>query len=278
MSLLRSRLFNFYNRVARDDLLTLFSCTTKFRDLEVSVILQNAQIISPHIKYQAACVLEILTGQRPTLDEIQVENEFLVDQETIKTPEMIRKVIFQAGRTLTTEELKLITDTKGFRLKCNLNKVNLWSFLEKAREYYLPDLASIDHEERERVEGANMASYFKKPSRQMKTEKPREKLDEKENPSVACAAYTLKSSDLLKFPDIELFFEPLHSVLGTGGDVDGLATNTLQLYIRPTMEVTNAYGRKYPEYFRERGELNNLKVMNYYLSLFFNPYASRSTR
>lgn len=278
MSLLRSRLFNFYNRVARNDLLTLFSCNTEFKDLEVSIILQNAQIISPHIKYQAACVLEILTGQRPTFDEIQVENEFLVDRDSIKTPEMIRKVITQAGRTLTTEELKLITDTKGFRLKCNLNRVNLWSFLEKTREYYLPNLASIDHEERERVTGEKMTAYFKKPASQGKAEKPREKLEEGENPSVACAAYTLKSNDLLKFPDIELFFEPLHSVLGTGGNTDGLSTNTLQLFIRPTIRVKKAFEMKFQQHFKELGELNNLKIMNYYLSLFFNPYAPRSTQ
>ena len=281
MSLLRSRLVEFYNRVARDDMITLFSSIAKFQGLEVSVILQNAQVISPHIKYQAACVLEILTGQRPTLDEIELENEYLTNCDNLKSQEMIRSIMLQAGRTLTTDELKLLSSAKGIRLKTNLNRVNMFNFLEKAHEFYLPDLASVDHVARKSCLEDGINSYFKKPSRKNRTDKPREKLEEGDNPSLATAAYTLKSSDLLKFPDIELYFEPLHTVLGSGGssekDNNLLSTNSLQLFIRPEINVTNTFEEKFVEHLKGRGKLNNLKVMNYFLSLFFNPYGARST-
>lgn len=286
----------FFMRVAREDMLTLFSHTAEITRINVSIFLRNAQVISPDLKYKAACILEILTGQRPTLDDgIDVKDEFLIPEEDLKGENYFKSLRAAMGTSgtrmlLTPDEMKKASDTKGIRLMTDLNRVNIYTFLEKAREFYLPDLASLEVSTEKNVHDndaalADIAALFKVPMRKTGSggirSPPRRRLhhdaSEKgapengdiENPSVACAAYVLKSTDILKFPDIELYFEPLASVF----DYD--STDCLQLYLRPCISVNSAFRRKFPNHFASL-QVSNLKIMNYALSLFFNPFSTRS--
>ena len=276
MSLLRSRLQDFYYRVASEDMATLFSKKAKINQLEVSIVLQNVQVISPDLKYKAACILEILTGQRPALAQVDVKDEFLLDDAELKSPQVIRNIMQHSKKGLTTDDLKMLTDSKGVRLWCNLNKVNMFTFLEKAREFYLPDLITVDCGERknphdnDNSSSEELASYFKERANFTidNTKKPRKPVEPNSNPNVASAAYIMKSSDLLKFPDIELYFEDLGTVFNS--------EDALQLYIRPEVKLSNLFEDKFPEHYSNLGRVDNLKVMNYFLSLYFNPYSTRT--
>ena len=215
------------------------------------------------------------------LDKVDLQDEFCTnptEQNSQASTQRMRDGVAQAGRPLTVEEMRMIAgDTGGIRLKCDLAPVNLWAFVQKSREFYLPDLASVDALTKAAATASmartQLESCFKKPTGSKA--RPRAALVSEENPPKATAAFVMHSMDLVKFPDIALFFEPLSSVLSTASA--GANVNAIQLMVRPTMEVKVPRGNRIASATAAES-VDNLKVMNYFLSLFFNPYLQRSTK
>lgn len=306
----RSRLQEFYQRVLREDMLTLFNHTATLRSLECSIVLHGAAAMSEETKYRAACVLEILTGQRITARECNVLFEDPAQRTASDTQrremERARGALVQQSllgrrvgakknggpkmdKSVVSEQIRKMGS--GFKLKTNLHNVKMYYFLEKCREFYLPDIIGTGTKTeggpssetgvgRWRPDTAGHDNDLSKRGLVLQFEKyggsKRDCYPERypvlrdENPSQAISCYTLRSTDLLKFPDIELHFEALGPVLGgLRNESEGQA---LQLILRPALEVTNPLDR---ESLKSLPSVDKLRIMNYLLSQYFNAYMTR---
>lgn len=252
------------------------------------MVLQNFQMIAPDVKYRAACLLELLTGQRPTLAQIDVRSEFCLSEDAIEANEKtVRSMVHTAKKkNLTPEELRMLADTKGTKLWCTLGHASSLRFLEKLAEFYLPESSSAEIGERQDPHSNaqprdQLIAYFKakvgtRPDRRAALQDSEK---EAANPSVAYSAYSIKSSELFRFPDIELFYSELGPIFSPSSTPEADATATcLQLYLRPEIEVKEAFLRDFPDHFQRLGAVNRLQVMNYFLSIHFNPNMQRSYR
>lgn len=295
----RARLHEYFQRVLREDMLTLFNHTAELRALECSVVLHGTQTMSEEIKYRAACILEILTGQRVTSRECDVMQE---DPSQRSVTESQRKELERARGALIQQSLRQAAKKKGaqkqdpnalaqqikklgsgVKLKTTLHNVKMYYFLEKCREFYLPDIVGgsaeavregwrpLDRGHDNTLEHRGLILQYQKKGgsrRDCYPERYPIRRDESLKEAISC--YTLRSTDLLKFPDIELHFEALGSALG--GSRGENSENALQLILRPTVKVTTPLDK---ESLSRTPRVDHLRIMNYLLSQYFNAYMSR---
>ncbi len=344
----RSRLHEHYSRVVREDMLTLFTKSAKLTALDVSVVLHGAQALSEETKYRAACILEILTGQRIAalpcnIDEEDPSQRSATDAQrrdiekertsSIHRAMAARTVKGKAAGAAAAAAAAATADLRragsGLKLVSQLRGVKMYHFLEKFREFYLPDvvgdnrLASLrasplstilpvemqaqlqrareeatSAQEGEAVriynrnrpptcghgnyyEDHGIRLHFQKPVQSKRDcYPPRFPLTNRENPELAISCYTVRTSDLLKFPDIEAHFEALGPILGglsqsaQGGEAagSGNTSSSLQLIIRPTLIIETPLSERAAA---KQPYACNLRIFNYLLSQLFNPYFER---
>lgn len=267
-------------------------------------------MLSSETKYKAACILEILTGQRVRTGSCEVSREDplrrLISAEQQRDLDRVRGVAIRqsmqaaAGKakkgqqpsankkapqiSLTADDLRKLGN--GFKIRSVMEGVSMYHFLEKCREFYLPDVI-VNHSAITKSEdGKIVLPEFGHPNelkhsyvtghfeRFSPAKTVRHQLKPFENPAEASTSYLLKSSDLLKFPDIELFFESMGSMVSRDGPDD---SSTLHLILRPTVKVRPLIQGipELEEIEQDMGQVDNLKIMNYLLSQFFNMYMRR---
>lgn len=304
--MIRSRLQEHYGRVLREDMLTLFNRPATLKNLECSIVLSGASMLSSETKYRAACILEILTGQKVTGGTCEVGQEDPLkksitaeqqrDLDKVRGAALRQSLQAAAAKkqkgggkpgankagsiSLTSDDLRKLGN--GFKLKTVLEGVNMFHFLEKCREFYLPDVVGNNSSVTEtrclpecghpnHMKHSYVTGHFERLSPAHVTRKSLRPFD---NPSLAATSYLLRSSDLLKFPDIELFFESMGSLVSREGTDD---STTLHLILRPTLRVESSPSdiEGLSEVNEDMGQLDNLKVMNYLLSQYFNAYMRR---
>lgn len=286
--MLRSRLQEHFNRVVRENLLTLFGCTATLSSLECSIILQGAAQMSDEAKYRAACILEILTGQRVTLAMCRVEEED--PQFTQKSGEEQRAmerlksaIMHRSNSNATAADFRALGN--GTILKTTLRRAAMYDFLEKTREFYLPDVllaksaeypslsTSMNHrlDKSSSTATTAAAAYFASWNRSKLPQYSRYIAPNSTDPSLT-TAFILRSSDLLKFPDVEAHFEALGSAVFS--ETGNNSENGLKLIIRPTLKINYPLGKKL-QTSSVLPKVNHYGVFNYLLSKFFNPYMTR---
>jgi hypothetical protein len=291
-------------------MLTLFNRPASLKNLECSIVLSGTSMLSSETKYRAACILEILTGQKVTGGTCEVGQEDPLkksitaeqqrDLDKVRGAALRQSMQAAAAKkakgggkpganksggsiSLTSDDLRKLGN--GFKLNTVLEGVSMFHFLEKCREFYLPDVvgnhASVTEQQRSLPECGHpnhmkhsyVTGHFERLSPAQVTRKSLRPFD---NPGLAATSYLLRSSDLLKFPDIELFFESMGSLVSREGSDD---STTLHLILRPTLRVESSPGNIEVEGLAEvnedMGQLDNLKVMNYLLSQYFNAYMRR---
>ena len=254
-------------------------------------------MLSSETKYKAACILEIVTGQRVAGGSCEVIQEDplrrLMSQEQQRDLDKVRGMAIkqaamknakkqQPGKktvatTISSEDFRKLGN--GFKIQTTLSGVNLFNFLEKCREFFLPDVISTStgrpsHELPEyghpnEMKHAHLMGHFERytPSKQL-----RRPLGPAENPTEAITTYLLRSSDLLKFPDIELHFESMGSIVARDGADEA---TTLHLVLRPTLKVEHAASPLVSAVETTMPQFDNAKIMNYCLSQYFNMYMRR---
>lgn len=281
--MLRSRLQEHFNRIVREDLLTLFGCTATLRSLECSIILQGSSQMSDEAKYRAACILEIMTGQRAFLTSCRVEEE--VPQFKKKSGEEQRAMeriksamMHRANSNATAADFRALGD--GTVLRTTLRRAGMFDFLEKMREFYLPDVllakssssssaSSADNpilSTSNPLDPTNFAAWNRSKLPQFSRFIPPSPTE-----TSLSTVFVLKSSDLLKFPDIEVHFEALGSQIFSDNNSrdDGL-----KVILRPTLSLNYPLGRK-QHAASSLSKVNHFGVFNYILSKLFNPYTTR---
>lgn len=298
--MIRNRLLEHYERIMREDMLALFNRTAYIRSMECSMVLHGASMLNSETKYRAACILEIVTGQRVTGGTCEVGEEDplsrRISEEQQKELDRVRGVALrqsllasqkkggqsakkgQAPPQLTSDDLRKLGN--GFKLKTVLEGVKLFDFLEKCREFYLPDVIGKQEAKMagflpecghpNQLKHAHVLGHFERftPSKAL-----RRQLGPAENPTEAVTSYLLRSSDLLKFPDIELHFESMGSLVSREASDDA---STLHLVLRPTLKVERPNVPGLAELESSLGiQVDNVKVMNYLLSQYFNMYMRR---
>lgn len=285
-----------YGTSMREDMLTLFNRTASILSMECSVVLHGASMLSNEAKYRAACILEIVTGQSPVGGTCEVSKEDplrkIISDEQQRELDKVRgaalRQSLQAGQKkgqhkktaqpqLTVDDLRKLGN--GFKLKSMLEGVKMFDFLEKCREFYLPDvvgktdglkageiLPSQGHPNH--LRHAHVLGHFEAytPSKQY-----RKSLRPADNPTELVTSYLLKSTDLLKFPDVELHFESMGSLVSKDSGDD-----TLHLILRPAVKVEPPLIPGVETLEISAGQqVDNAKVMNYALSQYFNMYMRR---
>lgn len=279
--LLRSRLQEHFNQVVRPDLLTLFGCTATLKSLEASIILQGTAQMSDEAKYRAGCILEILTGQRPTRQSCRVEEEDPQHQkrtgEEQRALEKIKSAIMhRSNSNATAADFKALGN--GTILKTTLRRGAMYDFVEKLREFYLPDILLVraDGGENSTFSTCNPTegAYFAAWNRSKLPQEPRF-IEGKPTDLSLTTAFILKSNDLLKFPDIEAHFESLgpqifnDTTTAAAAASDG--NNGLKVILRPTMTINYPLGRKLHD-SSNLPKVDHYGMFNYLLAKFFNPY------
>lgn len=274
--MLRSRLQEHFDRVVREDLLTLFGCTASLRSLECSIILQGAAQMSDEAKYRAACILEIITGQRATLSMCRVEEEdpqFIQKSgEEQRAIERLKSAMMHRANTnATAADFRALGN--GTILKTTLRRTSMYDFLEKTREFYLPDVLLAKSAEYSSLATSNSldASYFASWNLSKLPQYSRYIAPNSTDPSLT-TAFVLRSSDLLKFPDVEVHFEALGSSVFS--ETGKNSENGLKLIIRPTLKINYPLGKKLHT-SSVLPIVNHYGVFNYLLFKFFNPYITR---
>lgn len=284
--MLRSRLQEHFERVVREDMLTLFNCTASLKSLECSMVLQGTAQMSSEVKYRAACILEILTGQRPHATSCSVEEEDPLyvkrsGEEQRALERLKSAMIHRANRGASAADYRAVGN--GTLLKTTLRRVPMYDFLEKAREFYLPDVLLLKASTADKSSGASTRSsilsatvadgtrdaYFAAWNRTKLPQHPR-LVPPRPDDTALNTVFLLKSSDLLKFPDIELHFEALGSAFASshaGSD------DTLQLVLRPTLQANYPLGQR--SQTAVFSPVSHQGVFNYLLCKFFNPYITR---
>lgn len=274
--LLRSRLQEHFDRIIREDLLTLFGCTASLRSLECSILLQGASQMSDEAKYRAACILEILTGQRAHLSSCRLEEEDpqykKKSGEEQRALERIKSAMMHKANTnATAADFRALGNAT--MLRTTLRRGGMFDFLEKMREFYLPDVLLAKSSEYPSLSSSESldSAYFAAWNRSKLPQFSRFMVPNPNEPSLS-TAFVLRSSDLLKFPDVEVHFEALGSQVFsdvTSGKEDGL-----RVILRPTMTVEYPLGRK-QHASSLLPKINHYGVFNYILAKLFNPYMTR---
>lgn len=289
-----SRLYEYYQRVLRIDMLTRFSNIIELKSIETCMVLDAIRAVQSDLKYKSACLLELLTGKRPQVGPCDIKREGLSEAaaKTSKTTLQADAIRLKSavmsqhkGVVLTAEDYrKAATTASGLKLSSVISdQEEIFLFIEKVREFCLPDMLSLanDMPLTERLQSASrkeVASYYRKPIFTSKGLKSRAIFAE-ENPTIAMTSFHLKTTDFLRFPDIELFFEPLSSILGQGHLING-KESALSVYIRPILQVIPS-SIPYEELFNQfnlpypKSSVDNLRMMNYFLSRLFNPFIDR---
>lgn len=275
--LLRSRLQEHFERIVREDLLTLFGCTASLRSLECSILLQGTAQMSDETKYRAACVLEILTGQRAHLSTCRLEEED--PQHTKKTGEEERALeriksamMHRANNNATAADFRALGNAT--MLRTTLRRGQMFDFLEKLREFYLPDvlLAKSSEFPSLTTSGPLESAYFSAWNRSKSPQMSRFIAPSPDELSLN-SVFVLRSSDLLKFPDIEGHFEALGSQIFT--DFTGSRQDEgLRVLLRPTLTIKYPVGRR-QHAASPLPRVNHYGVFNYILAKLFNPYTTR---
>lgn len=292
-------------------MLTAFNYTANIRELECSIVLHGAQMMSDETRYRAACILELLTGQRIGSSRCRLEWEDphrRVDNETarqdmidarselmtqlrkgVKKTDSTKAVNMRSIKERTeavAQEMRKLSAGAGLKLKTSMHGVRIWDFLEKARDFYLPDMVNggqtdaeasnqrLEHWQPPMTGHSNSYEYkglklhWEKTGGSKRTCYPsRYPLGPNENPVEAITCYTLRSSDLLKFPDIELHFESLGPILGVGSN-----NETVRIIVRPRVQVTTPLDKKSLESVQP---VETIRIMNYLLSQIFNAHLFR---
>ena len=263
-----------------EDLLTLFSCTASLRSLECSAILQGTAQLSNESKYRSACILQVLTGQRPAAVDCMAdwEDPTHARRSADEQKQMDRvksAILHRSGQASSAADYRALGS--GLRLTCTLRKEGMWDFLEKLREFYLPDILLLRGSDApstlastSRTAQPFATEYFAAWNRSRTPGSARFVPAGLEDLS-ACTTFLLKSTDLLRFPDIEVHFEGLG---GAQTFAPSHEAQVLKILLRPTMQI------KYPLGIRQHAasglpQLNHLAVFNYLLGRIFNPYMIR---
>lgn len=275
-NMLRSRLQEHFNRVVREDLLSLFGCTASLRSLECSIILQGSSQMSDEAKYRAACILEIMTGQRADLSSCRVEEEDpqfkKKSGEEQRAMERIKSAMMHRANTnATAADFRALGD--GTVLRTTLRRGAMYDFLEKMREFYLPDVLLAKSSEyptlstSSPLDPAHFAAWNR-------SKLPQFSRFIAPNPTETSlnTAFILRSSDLLKFPDIEVHFEALGSRVFS--DNSSSSEDGLKVILRPTLSMNYPLGRK-QHAASSLPKVNHFGVFNYILAKLFNPYTTR---
>lgn len=279
--MLRSRLQEHFDRIIREDLLTLFGCTASLRSLECSVLLQGAAQMSDEAKYRAACILEILTGQRPALSSCRLEEEDPQFKkrsgEEQRALERIKSaMIHRANSNATAADFRAIGNAT--MLRTTLRRTAMYDFLDKLREFYLPDvlLASKSSSASEDptlalsdpLDGAHFASWNRSKLPQFSRFTP-----PKPDSTSLNTVFVIKSADLLKFPDIEVHFEALGPQIFNNSRSEDEESG-LKLLLRPTLSINYPLGSRQHQ-ASPLPKVNHYGVFNYLLAKMINPYTTR---
>ena len=243
-------------------MISKFSHVARLEGIECSIVLDASQITSADTKYRAACILEILTHLRPALKGVSVqhENPFLKNA----TPEELKRL-----QKLRGKMMRGVSDrsTTAIKLMTTVRKTFMWSFLERLREFYLPDLLSMD--ERKVLDNSltafELRKYFEQPTFRSRglARLPLIKSLKNTNPEEGTTTFILNPSGLLKFPDIELFYEDL---------ADSFRKDeSFHVLIRPLIKITTPKDVN-PEHCPP---IESVKLMNFLLGQLFNPYIQR---
>ena len=237
------------------------------------MILQGTAQMSDEAKYRTACILEIMTGQRATLSSCRIEEE---DPQYVKKSgeeqramERIKSAMMhRSNSNATAADFRALGN--GTILRTTLRRTAMYDFLDKLREFYLPDVLLAKSSEYPTLGSADPldSNYFAAWNRSKLPQNSRFVAPDPAELSLN-SAFILKSSDLLKFPDIEVHFEALGSqVFSEGSGKDGYG---LRIILRPTMSVKYPLGRK-QHTASNLPKPNHYGVFHYLLARLFNPY------
>lgn len=280
--MIRSRLQEHCERILRDDLLTLFGCTASLRSIECSILLEGTSQMSEEVKYRAACVMEILTGQRPTLQSCRLEEEnpqFVKKSgEEQKAMERLKSAMMhRSNSSATAADFRALGN--GTVLRSTLRRYAMYDFLEKMREFYLPDVLlhkagndplTMSLSSSVLDDGKNLAAYFAAWNKSHLPENSRF-VPAKPTDLTLTTALVLRASELLKFPDIEAHFEALGNTFASS---PSNSDDGLKLILRPTLTIKHPLGIK-SSTLMSGNPVNNFGVFNYLLCKLFNPYITR---
>lgn len=332
--MIQNRLFEYYQRVVRPDMLNMFDGVVSLRSLDVSMILDSATASQPDTKYKAACFIELLTGRRPSVGPCDVFEEGVGDvligglsgnlyldatppgglvdgagrQSDKERRSLLLKIRSRTVGMSAPVDYRLVTSShSGLKINCHLNtQLDAFSFIEKLREFYLPDptfskrtaqgssslLTHAMNAPRDEMLGSFFVSFpyiplpehillLKSKVRRRTTKSHvsfQSAFSPGENPSSAKTIYVLKAADFLKFPDVEPHFEALSSILSAGGPT----ANAFHVYIKPHLQVT--MGRdilneksdgKSRDTVNGASVPDTIKMMTFFLSSMFNPFSVR---
>lgn len=302
---MKSRLAEHFQRIIREDCLALFNRTIDLSRIECSIVLPNASQLSPEQKYKAAAVLTVLTGQIPAGAKCRVEWDDPLALRLTKIQQQLenqarsaalaRQFAARPGNkkgNASQQHQKLSADdfkeaSAGFKLLCNIGQVRMWDFLEKLREFCLPDTSSILDLSKEKAferghdnsrPDSHIRRVFQRPCLvKQPTYSPRMAIGFQDNPDEAMTTYILKAHELLKFPDIEVYFEALGEVLRDQSSAHKETTlnspNSIRIILRPLLRVSQPAISKIAQTLLP--SVDNLRIMNWLLAQFFNEYLHR---
>ncbi|KGG50739.1 hypothetical protein DI09_58p110 [Mitosporidium daphniae] len=188
---------------------------------------------------------------------------------------------------------KATSSHSGLKISCSLrNEAESFEFLDKLREFYLPDPSfqrlptrngllthSLDVHKiaRDEMLGAFTRSNSFNPLSEDIIKRVKSKLRRKliarhkfherafksgDNPLSAKTTYVISPLDCLKFPDVEGHFDGLSDLFSAPN------VNPFYIYIRPHLKV------HFPLQLQEKTP-ETLVAMTYFLSAFFNPFSYR---
>jgi hypothetical protein len=314
-----TRLLEYYRRVLRGDMLCRFSRVVHLQSLEIFMVLDAVRSIQSEFKYKTACLIELLSGKRPQVHACNAHLEGIfpnlsgqISQLNAKEEALRLKQAVMAqhkGVVLTAEDYKKASSSaSGTKISSKLySPQEQYQFLEKLREFYLPDMLTLasDTPLAERLQSAprkELASYYSIPPNYVPSKVEKKKIKyhslmmATDNPITASTTFHFKASDFLRFPDLEMNFEPLSSILDpaiSGGSSQAAFGSSLSVYIRPilsilpchlpntkdqTLDFLNVLFPSQDGQVSEKSDnppLDHLKVMNYFLARIINPFADR---
>jgi hypothetical protein len=279
--MLRSRIREHIANLIQEDILSIFGKKVELGSMECSIILQNQD---EEKRKLAKGLLEILTGQKPSIvrcNPIQEDPNFmgLSSREKKEFENTRGRILSQKNsnfaknsknfdKEMVSKELK--KNEFGTKLNCSLRKVNLYSFLEKLKDFYLPEVIGKKIIDYNSMEGNDLKKYFVNYRSEKKSNNT---IEMKKND--LSTTYVLKSTDLLKFPDLELHFQQLNSLFQISrGNLpksdEASKNNSISLIVTPNLKIINPYKEK-----TKIEEYCNMKIINCILSQIFNPYSER---
>ena len=279
--MLRSRIKEHISCITQEELLSLFGKKVSLQSIECSIFLQSQD---EEKRKLATGILEILTGQNPFTSKC---DPILEDPHYLKLSPNEKKEAENARGRLSSQKIMSFSKniksprkdmiSRGFKrnefglkLNASLRKISLYSFLEKLREFYLPETISKKLVDYNSLGKNELEKYF------TGTEAKNKKFDKKTKMESLATTFMLKSSDLLKFPDLELHFQHLNSLISLDEKhsikSEEISKNkSLALIVTPHLKITNPIKKG----IEDSEEHCNMKIFNYILSQIFNPYSER---